>query len=260
MYSIYVKQRVTRSSAALAYFLMTTIFPSLICASSLLGSLNITGSDIAVLKEIIPAQALSVIGDFLEYISRNQSAPMFAFGVITMLTSSAAAFRTIINIMGDIQGEKRYKGILGELFNFALSLGFLAIIYISGLVIVSGEWLLNIIGANFVFGRILSLWKRVRFAMLFILLFAVIYVIYLVSAPKNTKKTRRLPGALIATVLLVVVSMVFSRLISASVKYALVYGSLASVIILMTWLYTCGIVLIMGNVLNICVAREFHKE
>jgi membrane protein len=71
------------------------------------------------------------------------------------------------------------------------------------------------------------------------------------SAPRETKRTQRLPGALVASVVLVAVSAIYSRMISASIKYALIYGSLASFIIIMIWLYTCGIILIMGNVFNI---------
>lgn len=37
-----------------------------------------------------------------------------------------------------------------------------------------------------------------------------------------------------------------------SSRYSLIYGSLASVIILLVWLYLCGNILILGNVFN-CV-------
>ena len=44
--------------------------------------------------------------------------------------------------------------------------------------------------------------------------------------------------------------MIFSLLMGKSARYSLVYGSLASVILLLVWLYLCGNILIMGNVLN----------
>ena len=44
--------------------------------------------------------------------------------------------------------------------------------------------------------------------------------------------------------------MIFSALMSNSARYSLVYGSLASVIIMLVWLYLCGNILIMGNVVN----------
>jgi len=56
-----------------------------------------------------------------------------------------------------------------------------------------------------------------------------------------------------------VVSMVFSYLIDMSTKYTLIYGSLASIIVLMVWFYTCGIILIMGNVLNLIIDK-YEKD
>ena len=90
-----------------------------------------------------------------------------------------------------------------------------------------------------------------RFVALFLLLFGIIFGLYIISAPKETKKTHRLPGALAASIVLVVASAAYSRMITASIRYALLYGSLASFIIMMIWLYTCGIILTMGNVFNI---------
>ena len=53
-------------------------------------------------------------------------------------------------------------------------------------------------------------------------------------------------------------SILFSWFIGMSSKYSLVYGSLASVIILLLWLYLCGNILILGNVFN-CVWYKRKK-
>ena len=45
-------------------------------------------------------------------------------------------------------------------------------------------------------------------------------------------------------------SMIFSLLMGNSARYSLIYGSLASVILLLVWLYLCGNILIMGNAVN----------
>jgi membrane protein len=115
---------------------------------------------------------------------------------------------------------------------------------------------MQILELYFGFGRILTVWTWIRFLILFLLLFFVIYGMYIISAPKETKRTHRLPGALAASVVLVAASILYSRMISASLKYTLLYGSLASFIILMIWLYTCAIILIMGNVFNISLQKN----
>jgi membrane protein len=97
----------------------------------------------------------------------------------------------------------------------------------------------------------------VRFAILFVLLLMIIFLLYQITAPREKERVPRMPGALVAAVLLVAVSIIFSRLITLSVNYPIVYGSLASFIILMLWVYICSTILVMGNVFNIAV---YHKN
>ena len=59
-------------------------------------------------------------------------------------------------------------------------------------------------------------------------------------------------GAFLPAGALVAATALFSWFIGLSSRYSLVYGSLASVIILLVWLYLCGNILILGNVFN-CV-------
>ncbi|MDR2356823.1 MAG: YihY/virulence factor BrkB family protein [Oscillospiraceae bacterium] len=257
----FVRYRVTRSAAALSYYLFLSAFPLLICCSAIIGSLNITQESlISGLGDVVPDGAIAVIGDFLRYVGGDRSAPTFAVGIVVMITTSAAAFSTIMGIMGDIQGGGRFGGAAARLLSFALSVGFLAVIYVSGLIVVTGEWFMRIIRRSFNLDETLALWNPVRFVILFLLMLAVIYAIYIISAPKETKGIRRLPGAAAAAVALVGVSLAFSRLISESAKYAIVYGYLASFIVMLVWLYTCGIILIMGNVFNIVFRGVFNDK
>ncbi len=253
---IYTEQRVPRSAAAMAYYFTISIFPVLIVAYAVLSGFNISQANLAkVLTQVIPADAADVIVDFLKYVGGNQSAFMVVVGIVVTLTSSSAAFRSLMRIMADIQGKPRYKGIGTAIYSLVLSLGLLAAIYASGLVIVSGEWLLSFLERSFNIS-LFAIWQWERFAALFIIMLSVIYLIYLSTAPREKTKVRRMPGAAIASVLLVAVSIIFSKLISMSANYPLVYGSLASFIILMFWVYICSIIVVMGNVFNCVVYHQ----
>ena len=256
MARIFVVKHVARSAAALSYYLTISVFPFLICVSAILGSMRIQQTDlIAFLEEIIPVETFTAVNGFLSHISMYSPRLMLGIGIIALLTSSSAGFRSFSGIIGEIQGKSRFHGAWGAIFSFVSSIGFIVAIYVSGLVIISGEWLMQILRTYVGDSGIFELWTWVRFVILFILLFLVIYVIYLMSAPKETKRTHRLPGAISAAVVLVAASLIYSRMITASIKYAVLYGSLASFIILMIWLYTCGIILVMGNVFNISLRR-----
>jgi len=252
----YLKYPVARSAAALSYYLTLSIFPFFICASVILGLLNVQETDaFALLSGVIPDAAFYTLSGYLRYIGGNRTELMLIIGLTAMLTSSSAAFRSFTGIMGDIQGKMRFSGVWGWLISFVFSIMFLAAIYGSAVIILSGEWLMQILGNNFGVSEIAAIWIWVRFVILFLLLFAVIYSVYLISAPKHATRMSRLPGALAASVILVASSMLYSKLITASIRYELLYGSLASFIILMVWLYTCSLILIMANVLNISINK-----
>ena len=172
-----------------------------------------------------------------------------------MLTSSSAAFRSFTGITGEIQGKMRFSGFWGFIISFIFSVLFLFAIYGSALIVVSGEWLTQLLDEHLGIFEFTAAWSWLRFFILFLLLFIVIYSVYLISAPKHATKMSRFPGAIVAAVILVVVSMFFSQLITASIRYEVLYGSLASFIILMVWLYTCSLILIMANVINISVSK-----
>ena len=253
---VLMKYPVFRSAAALSYYLTLSIFPFLICASVLLGSLNIQETDaFALLEGVIPDAAYTTISDYLNYLSNSRTEVMFTVGLTAMLTSSSAAFRSFTEITGEIQGKMRFTGVVRWLLSFVFSVLFLGAIYGSALIVVSGEWLMHLLETHFGLSEITALWGWIRFVILFLLLFVIIYSVYLISAPKHATRMSRFPGALVAAVILVVTSMLYSQLITASIRYEVLYGSLASFIILMVWLYTCALILIIANVINISVSN-----
>lgn len=256
MVDIYLGKRVSRSAAAMAYFFTLSIFPMLICVYAMLGNFLPSADTVIEFAEgLIPAETMSTLLDYFDYIRVNKSPAMLMAGLAVMATSSAAAIRTLNSIMGDIQGKSRFQGIFAVAFSFILSLILLAVIYFAVIVIITGNWFISFLDEKVItFASLSSTWNWLRFLMLFAMLLVIIYGVYVMTMPKGARKSL-MPGAVFASVLLVLVSMVFSWFIGLSSKYPLVYGSLASVIILMFWLYICGNILIMGNVFNVVLRK-----
>jgi len=250
---------VSRSAAELSYFLTLSVFPMLICLYSMLGNLlPDKGVLLQTLSGFLPEEAISVFGDYISYIMSHTSTAMLTAGLIAMATASSAAFRSLHNIMGDIQGQARFTGIFSLIFSFLFSLVFLAVIYFSVVVLITGNWFIKYIAENVPFLRFVESWVWVRFVLLFMMLLVIVYGLYRITAPKDTENTIA-HGAMLATIALVAASMLFSWFIGISSKYPLIYGSLASIFVLMFWEYVCGNILIMGNAVNV-VLREMKKE
>ncbi len=257
LYDIYSKNRVHRYAAAFSYYVTLSFFPFIILVSIMIAPLHLDIMAISdVLAKVIPSGIVDIVNSHLEYVNSGDSNVMMWSAIVVLCTTASAAFRVLMNVMSDIQGKPKYSGVLGFLLSFVFAVAVIVFIYLACLVVVTGEWVLNLLDEQFANITFSGVWMWLRYLILFPLMFFFVRGVYAVTLPKREHKFSRTPGAMTATIFMVLVSMVFSWLMSLTNRYTLVYGSLASVAILMIWLYFCGIVLIMGNALNVVIERR----
>ena len=231
------------------------VFPLLICVYTLIGSLfPAMGNIREFLDMMLPYETVDTIMDYLSYVSNNLSKTMFVAALLVMLTSSSAAFRLIDNVTGEMRGRRRYGDVFALVFSFLFSVIFLLTILVCMAVIITGKWFLEFVDSHIDFLNISSAWNWARFLLMAGLLFVVLSILFRFTAPRDGK-VHVLPGALASALALLVVSPIFSYFIGLSVKYPLVYGSLASIILMMFWFYICGVILLTGNALNVALER-----
>lgn len=268
MLDLYFNKHVSRAAAELAYFLILSFFPVLICVNAIIGTLDL---DVAALLEnaaiIIPEAALTVLTEYLGYISTNQSGALLVGGVIMMLFSASAAMRSLMNVMDEIYDRKSYTGLWQIVASVVFSVLFLFTIYLSVVVVLTGNWFFHLL-EEFIhhFPRLAHLtlpweWQWMRFLILFCLVMIFVMVVYRSTAPRVKPRPPVLLGAFLTSAALVLSSILFSYFIGLSSRYSLVYGSLASVVILLVWLYLCGTIVILGSCFNrVWYSRKKEKK
>ena len=80
---LYFSRRVPQAAAGLAYFVLLTVFPMLICISYILGLVNIdVVTMVTQLQNILPEAALDVLSSYLRYISFPQTPGLFLAGLV----------------------------------------------------------------------------------------------------------------------------------------------------------------------------------
>lgn len=251
----YLDFHISRASAGLSYFLVLTVFPLLICLYAMLGTMFPSAEELEeLLRGLLPVETVATLMEFLGYVSANSSGKMVSVALVAMATSSAAGFRIIDKVMLELRGTKRRERMFAFLFSFVFSLIFLAALYLAAVLMVTGNWFISFVDGYIDFLNVSQNWEWFRFVVLFLLLYVLILGAYKVCAPGN-REVYLVPGAFGAAVAMLGVSILFSWFIGQSVKYPLVYGSLASVMILLLWLYICGNVLFLGNILNISLEK-----
>ena len=244
---VYFSKRVGRAAAELAYFLILTFFPILICISAFVNELHLDLTHLLDQADpFLPAGVLAIFQDYLTYIDTNQSAAMLLSGAFLTILSASAAVRGLMNIMHELYGRATFLGLRQIAASVLFSLLLLA-------TMVTGNWFFHLLGQAFRLEGLVErfgTWQWMKYLLLLGMVFLFILLLYRFAAPLERPRPPVVPGALAASAALAVASMVFSLLMGSSARYSLVYGSLASVIIMLVWLYLCGNILIMGNVVN----------
>lgn len=251
MADTFLTRRVTRSAAEIAYYMVMALFPVIICMYDLLALILRDPTAVLRIVEtlVLPRETQALVSEFLNYVSGNTSQVMFIAALFVMITSASAAFRAMAAIVGEIHGDQRFGIVRNTVVSIIFSVTFLLVLYLCILLMLTGKHFLLWLDALMPRVSIVWSWTWLRFLVLFAILLMMILVLYRLTTPRRTSH-RVLPGALFSAVGIVVMSILLSWLIGSSAKYSLVYGSLASVVILLFWFQVFGLLLILGVVLN----------
>ena len=261
---LYFVHRVSRSAAELAYFLLLTFFPILICISAFVSKLNLEMS--ALLEEasyVLPQEVLAIFQDYLHYIDTHQSDAMLVAGVFMSALFASAAVRGLMNIMHEIYGRATFQGLRQLIASLIFAVLLLITIYLSITVVVTGNWFFHMLSQLLRLENLVaqvSTWQWCKYLLLTALVFLFILLLYRFATPLDKPRPPVIPGSLVAAVALTAASMVFSYFMENSTKYSLVYGSLTSIIILLVWLYLCGNVLIVGSLINYVIYQRKRRK
>jgi len=261
MADTFLARRVTRSAAELAYCMVMALFPAIICIYDLLALILRDPAAVLRIVEtlVLPRETQALVSDFLTYVSGNTSEVMFFAALLVMITSASAAFRAMAAIVGEIHGGKRFGIVRSTIVSVAFSVAFLLVLYLCILLMLTGKHFLLWLDALLPHVSIVWSWTWLRFLILFAILLMMILILYRLTTPRRPQH-RVLPGAVFSAVAIVCMSILLSWLIGNSTKYSLVYGSLASAVILLFWFQAFGLLLILGVLLNHALEVTAEQE
>ena len=255
---LFMKVGGSRSAAALSYFLILTLFPLLVCVNYLIGLFHLDLENLLrSLDQLLPPGTPAVIGEYLRYVADSQSPALLLASLFTILVSASAGMRTLLAAMDELHEVAHVNPLARMAFSVALSALFLLTIYLSVVVLFTGEWFFRLLEENLPRNTaqllpldvLEELWPRFRYVLLFCFVLLLVLLVYRAGAPRGSiRPAVVLLSSLLAALVISAASVIFSWFIGMSSRYDLVYGSLASLIILLVWLYLCGNLLLLGAV------------
>ena len=243
-------------AAALTYYAVLSIFPGLLVLLSLLGLAGQSTTDALIdnVGQATPGSVRQVVITSIRELQtgRNTAGIAAVIGIAAALWSASgyiAAFIRASNAIYDVpEGRPAWKTLplrigITLLVTFLLAASALAVLLTGSLAERAGD----LLGAG---KTAVTVWGIVKWPVLLVVvsfLFALLYW----AAPNARQPFRWVsPGGILAIVLWLLASAAFAVYVANFGSYNKTYGSLASVIVFLVWLWISNIALLLGAELN----------
>lgn len=256
----YYVHDVARDSAALTYYLLFAIFPLLIFVSTLLGVLELDIASItAVLAPILPSDVVDIIRTYLEYVAANQSRQLLWFSLVFSIWFPMRSTGCLMHSLRKAFGRSAPENILlCQLRTLLFTIWMIFVIGLTlALVVVGRRALYFLSGFLPLSETFISVWGYLRFIILGLVMAISLGILYQLALGQRRPLREVLPGVGSSLAAWLLLSMAFSYYVENMARYAQLYGSIATIVVVLLWLYMSGQVLILGAELS---ASLIHRK
>lgn len=249
----YFDHDVPRDSAALTYYLLFAVFPLLIFISALLGILQLDITAIGQsLSQFIPADVLNIITGYLQFVTDHSSSELLVFSLVFSIWFPMRAVGCLMHSMRKAVGRGRPQSMVRSMiYNLLFTLWLIVSIALSLLLIVIGRRALLLLGRFLTLSPLfINVWNSLRFLVLALVMTVLLMLQHMLALGERRPLSEALPGIVASLVLWLLLSFVFSYYVEHRAHYALLYGSIATTVVTLLWMYMSATVFLLGAELN----------
>jgi membrane protein len=242
-------------AAQLSYYGFLALFPAilfLLAVASFFPLANITDDVGRSLGPFVSPQVLELIQEQMRRLADNENGGLLTFGVAGALWSSSAALVSIVGALNrayDIDEGRPWWKV--RLVAIGLTLGVALIVLVALSLVLVGPTLAEKLGQATGWGAPFEwTWLVLQWPLVFVLIATGIGLIYYFGPDAEQDWAWITPGAVAATILWLLVSLLFKVYVANFTDYEGSYGAVGGVIVLMLWFYVSGIAILTGAELN----------
>jgi membrane protein len=265
-----VNYRVTGLAGEAAFFALLSLPPFVLGLIAVLGKLGtwlgpevvkqVTDWVVAQARVLFTEDAMrAVIRPLLADVLRDDAGKVsiISLGFLLSLWSGSRALYVYVDLISVAYGLGEERGIIRtRLMSFGLYVvGLLIGIIVMPILVIGPTLLKGALPGEYGIMIDLLYWPVVIIGSVLFLT-----VLYHVSVPVRTKWYRELPGAILALFLWIVCAAVLRAVLAEWFDPLSVYGSLATPIALLLWLYITALAVLIGAILNAEIDRLWPGE
>ncbi len=239
-----LKSNIFSYSAQSAFYFLFSLFPFLYLLTHIGATIYLSNENILnILKFAFPDKVYNLINYNFETLRLHSTRSVFGFYIILAIWSSSMFLNSLKRATRKNFPKSQNKSyIYNRIFSIIMTIIFAVIICISLFAIL----IINVLSEflNSVFEPVITM------LIPFLIVILNFVLLYMFLPPERIKVKDAIYGAVFSSVGISLSSFVFSYYINYVANYTMLYGTLGSVIMLMTWLYICSFIIIMGGIIN----------
>jgi membrane protein len=252
-------------AAGVTYYALLALFPAIAALVSIYGLFADPATiqdHLNALSGVLPSGALDIIREQMTRIASKGGGTLglsFVIGLAVSLWSANAGMKAIFDALNIVYGEDEKRSFVGlNVRSLSFTLGALAFLLLAIAAIVVLPILLNFVGLGSTVAWLLALG---RWPILLVAVTLGLAVLYRTGPSRDAAKWKWVtPGGVLAAVLWLVVSMLFSWYVANFGSYNETYGSLGALIGFMTWMWISTIVVLTGAEINAEIEHQTAKD
>jgi len=246
---------ITTRASSLAFNFFLAFFPSIIVFFTLIPYIPISGFQetlMEILSNILPPSTNAATFNTLEDIINNQRGGLLSIGFILALYFSTNGMSSLIQAFNSSYHIRENESILKhQLLSIILTIILSALVFLTIILIIFGKAaILYLIEYEIISQNQITLLNIAKWVILTFMLFIGITTIFNFGHSIKSRTKIFSPGALLATLFIILTSVFFSYYIDNFSQYNKIYGSIGTLIIILLWIYFNAIILLIGFELN----------
>jgi membrane protein len=254
-----IKDHIPNLAAALAYYAFLAI-PSLLLISvgvfGLVADKDAVGKLVDRLETVAPPEALTLVRQSLERITEGQASSgitMIVVGSVLALWTLTGSMQTLMWALNSAYDREETRGFVKQRLTALLMVILILVAFVLAFgLLVLGPHLSGWIGSAVNLETLVKwLWWTAQWPILIVgLLFAFATILYLGPNVDHPRWRFLTFGTVISVAVWLLASGAFAVYVSQFGSYNKAWGSLAAVIIMLTWLWISGLALLFGAEVN----------
>lgn len=248
----------TDVAAALTFYAVLAIAPAAAALLSIVGLLENPQSVVdeikTVLREVASPEVVETVGGILDGLAENSSAGVtFVVGLLGALWSASAFVTAFSRAMNTVHGveEGRPTWVLRPLMAVLTIVLVLVAAVVAVLLVVSADLARTLGGPIGLSDTFVTVFAWSKWPLVLVAIVLLVSLLYHWTPNVRHGRYRVLtPGAAVAVGVILVASWGFGVYVANFASYDRTYGTLASVVVVLVWLWICSMILVLGAELD----------